>query len=70
MDVCKCVVPLRHEGTLDSSRATIPLVREGQDYGNAIADKWSYSQTLDRFHCCYVQSSSPDSTSCKGVGSC
>ncbi|GFV32022.1 uncharacterized protein TNCV_1195541 [Trichonephila clavipes] len=27
MDVCKCVVPLRHEGTLNSRRAASPLVR-------------------------------------------
>ncbi|GFW54091.1 uncharacterized protein TNCV_3828991 [Trichonephila clavipes] len=26
MDVCKCIVPLRHEGTLNSRRATSPLV--------------------------------------------
>ncbi|GFT29530.1 hypothetical protein TNCV_2020911 [Trichonephila clavipes] len=27
MDVCKCVVPMRHEGTLNSHRAASPLVR-------------------------------------------
>ncbi|GFT54728.1 hypothetical protein TNCV_5001101 [Trichonephila clavipes] len=26
MDVCKCKVPLRHEGTLNSRRAASPLV--------------------------------------------
>ncbi|GFU34503.1 hypothetical protein TNCV_1992431 [Trichonephila clavipes] len=26
MNVCKCVVPLRHSGTLNSSRAVSPLV--------------------------------------------
>ncbi|GFX11535.1 hypothetical protein TNCV_5141111 [Trichonephila clavipes] len=27
MDVCKCIVPLRHGGALNSSRAASPLVR-------------------------------------------
>ncbi|GFU56993.1 uncharacterized protein TNCV_1778671 [Trichonephila clavipes] len=27
MDVCKCIVPLRHGGTLDSRQASRPLVR-------------------------------------------
>ncbi|GFV56301.1 uncharacterized protein TNCV_1312001 [Trichonephila clavipes] len=27
MDVCKCIVPSRHGGTLNSRRATSPLVR-------------------------------------------
>ncbi|GFT76084.1 uncharacterized protein TNCV_1255641 [Trichonephila clavipes] len=27
MDVCKCIVPLRHGGTLNSRRAASPLVR-------------------------------------------
>ncbi|GFW71367.1 hypothetical protein TNCV_537851 [Trichonephila clavipes] len=27
MDTCKCIVPLRHGGTLNSRRATSPLVR-------------------------------------------
>ncbi|GFX90268.1 hypothetical protein TNCV_3848431 [Trichonephila clavipes] len=27
MDVCKCIVPLRQGGTLNSRRATSPLVR-------------------------------------------
>ncbi|GFX37641.1 uncharacterized protein TNCV_3201641 [Trichonephila clavipes] len=27
MDVCKCIVPSRHGGTLNSHRATSPLVR-------------------------------------------
>ncbi|GFY00692.1 uncharacterized protein TNCV_2140851 [Trichonephila clavipes] len=27
MDVCKCIVPSRHEGTLNSRRATSPLMR-------------------------------------------
>ncbi|GFY14209.1 hypothetical protein TNCV_3613981 [Trichonephila clavipes] len=27
MDVCKCIVPSRHWGTLNSRRATNPLVR-------------------------------------------
>ncbi|GFV40326.1 hypothetical protein TNCV_4900451 [Trichonephila clavipes] len=27
MDVCKCIVPARHGGTLNSHRATSPLVR-------------------------------------------
>ncbi|GFW84029.1 uncharacterized protein TNCV_1661981 [Trichonephila clavipes] len=33
MDVCKCVVPLRHGGTLNSRRAASPLVRfvEGEE---------------------------------------
>ncbi|GFV58952.1 hypothetical protein TNCV_1804901 [Trichonephila clavipes] len=26
MDVCKCIVPLRHGGTLNSRRAASPLV--------------------------------------------
>ncbi|GFX34600.1 uncharacterized protein TNCV_3658381 [Trichonephila clavipes] len=26
MDVCKCIVPLRHGGTLNSRRASSPLV--------------------------------------------
>ncbi|GFV52303.1 uncharacterized protein TNCV_2673241 [Trichonephila clavipes] len=26
MDVCKCIVPLRHGGTLNSHRAASPLV--------------------------------------------
>ncbi|GFX62648.1 hypothetical protein TNCV_4868081 [Trichonephila clavipes] len=29
MDVCKCIVPLRHGGTLNSRRATSPLVLLG-----------------------------------------
>ncbi|GFW32097.1 hypothetical protein TNCV_2601231 [Trichonephila clavipes] len=29
MDVCRCIVPLRHEGTLNSRRATSPLVKVG-----------------------------------------
>ncbi|GFW15078.1 uncharacterized protein TNCV_172251 [Trichonephila clavipes] len=33
MDVCKCVVPFRHGGTLNSCRAASPLVRlvEGEE---------------------------------------
>ncbi|GFW77327.1 uncharacterized protein TNCV_924431 [Trichonephila clavipes] len=33
MDVCKCIVPSRHGGTLNSRRAASPLVRlvEGED---------------------------------------
>ncbi|GFW29880.1 hypothetical protein TNCV_3937471 [Trichonephila clavipes] len=33
MDVCKCIVPSRHEVTLNSRRATSPLVRllEGEE---------------------------------------
>ncbi|GFU67034.1 hypothetical protein TNCV_4968831 [Trichonephila clavipes] len=33
MDVCKCIVPLRHGGTLNSHRAGSPLVRlvEGKE---------------------------------------
>ncbi|GFS77203.1 uncharacterized protein TNCV_3757991 [Trichonephila clavipes] len=27
MDACKCIVPARHGGTLNSRRATSPLVR-------------------------------------------
>ncbi|GFW38741.1 uncharacterized protein TNCV_3881081 [Trichonephila clavipes] len=27
MDVCKCIVPVRHEGTQNSRRAASPLVR-------------------------------------------
>ncbi|GFW51901.1 uncharacterized protein TNCV_1188321 [Trichonephila clavipes] len=27
MGVCKCIVPLRHGGTLNSNRATSPLVK-------------------------------------------
>ncbi|GFT89937.1 hypothetical protein TNCV_1666501 [Trichonephila clavipes] len=27
MDVCKCIVPSRHEGTVNSRRAASPLVR-------------------------------------------
>ncbi|GFU66591.1 hypothetical protein TNCV_3335721 [Trichonephila clavipes] len=29
MDVCKCIVPMRHEGTLNSRRAASPLVWSG-----------------------------------------
>ncbi|GFW73104.1 uncharacterized protein TNCV_832231 [Trichonephila clavipes] len=33
MDVCKCIVPSRHGGTLNSRRAASPLVRwvEGEE---------------------------------------
>ncbi|GFX16162.1 uncharacterized protein TNCV_4704181 [Trichonephila clavipes] len=33
MDVCKCIVPARHGGTLNSRRAASPLVRlvEGEE---------------------------------------
>ncbi|GFS86101.1 hypothetical protein TNCV_1583471 [Trichonephila clavipes] len=33
MDVCKCIVPLRHGGTLNSRRAASPLMRlvEGEE---------------------------------------
>ncbi|GFS95703.1 hypothetical protein TNCV_251001 [Trichonephila clavipes] len=33
MDVCKCIVPLRHGGTLNSRRAASPLVMfvEGEE---------------------------------------
>ncbi|GFX11827.1 uncharacterized protein TNCV_2996121 [Trichonephila clavipes] len=33
MDVCKCIVPLRHGGTLNSRRDASPLVRfvEGEE---------------------------------------
>ncbi|GFX72175.1 uncharacterized protein TNCV_1954511 [Trichonephila clavipes] len=33
MDVCKCIVPARHGGTLNSRRVTSPLVRlvEGEE---------------------------------------
>ncbi|GFT64762.1 uncharacterized protein TNCV_4545101 [Trichonephila clavipes] len=33
MDVCKCIVPSWHGGTLNSSRATSPIVRlmEGEE---------------------------------------
>ncbi|GFV24660.1 uncharacterized protein TNCV_3339761 [Trichonephila clavipes] len=35
MDVCKCIVPSRHGGTLNSRRATSPLVR--------LVDRWDAS---------------------------
>ncbi|GFY03370.1 hypothetical protein TNCV_1173281 [Trichonephila clavipes] len=37
-DVCKCIVPLRHGGTLNSSRATSPFVRlvEGEEKWEAL----------------------------------
>ncbi|GFV30349.1 uncharacterized protein TNCV_98241 [Trichonephila clavipes] len=38
MDVYKCIVPLRHEGTLNSRRAASPLVRlvEGDERWEAL----------------------------------
>ncbi|GFY16621.1 uncharacterized protein TNCV_2787471 [Trichonephila clavipes] len=30
MDVCKCIVPLRHGGTLNSRRAASPLMMLGE----------------------------------------
>ncbi|GFV91016.1 hypothetical protein TNCV_1248991 [Trichonephila clavipes] len=40
MDVCKCIVPLRHGGTLNSRRAASPLVwlEEGEDRWGAPDD--------------------------------
>ncbi|GFY11894.1 uncharacterized protein TNCV_4973941 [Trichonephila clavipes] len=37
MDVCKCIVPSRHGGTLNSRRAASPLVRlvEGEERWDA-----------------------------------
>ncbi|GFU66660.1 uncharacterized protein TNCV_3111441 [Trichonephila clavipes] len=37
MDVCKCIVPSRHGGTLNSRRATTPFVRsmEGKEMWEA-----------------------------------
>ncbi|GFT57514.1 uncharacterized protein TNCV_803711 [Trichonephila clavipes] len=38
MDVCKCIVPLRHGGTLNSRQAAKPLVRlvEGEERWEAL----------------------------------
>ncbi|GFX26721.1 uncharacterized protein TNCV_1838941 [Trichonephila clavipes] len=33
MDVCKCIVPSRHGGTLNSRRAASPLVRLAEGEG-------------------------------------
>ncbi|GFW04179.1 uncharacterized protein TNCV_2669441 [Trichonephila clavipes] len=44
MDVCKCIVPLRQRGTLNSHRAACPLVRliKGEE-------KWNASDHPQRF---------------------
>ncbi|GFW55904.1 cullin-4A [Trichonephila clavipes] len=42
MDVCKCIVPLRHGGTLNSRRAASPLVRLGE-----AEERW---EAPDPFH--------------------
>ncbi|GFX59473.1 hypothetical protein TNCV_2342091 [Trichonephila clavipes] len=38
MDVCKCTLPSRHGGTLNSRRAASPLMRsEASDYSQGVA---------------------------------
>ncbi|GFY10129.1 cullin-4A [Trichonephila clavipes] len=37
MDVCKCIVPLRHGGTLNSRRPASPLVRLEEERWEASA---------------------------------
>ncbi|GFV78964.1 uncharacterized protein TNCV_4347231 [Trichonephila clavipes] len=46
MDVCKCIVPSRHGGTLNSSRAASPLVRlvEGEERWDAPQQPRAFSQ--------------------------
>ncbi|GFV25052.1 uncharacterized protein TNCV_885181 [Trichonephila clavipes] len=41
MDVCKCMVPLRHGGTLNSRRAASPLVwlMEGEERWEALPSR-------------------------------
>ncbi|GFX71286.1 uncharacterized protein TNCV_3410561 [Trichonephila clavipes] len=44
MDVCKCIVHLRHGDTLYSRRAASPLVRlvEGEDHAKVVlSQNWS-----------------------------
>ncbi|GFX18776.1 hypothetical protein TNCV_3019331 [Trichonephila clavipes] len=38
MDVCKCIVPLRYEGTLNSHSAASPLVRLVEETATAGSD--------------------------------
>ncbi|GFW70326.1 uncharacterized protein TNCV_5131521 [Trichonephila clavipes] len=42
MDVCKCIVPSQHEGTLNSRRAVSPLVWlvEGEERWKAPDHPW------------------------------
>ncbi|GFT30988.1 hypothetical protein TNCV_1683541 [Trichonephila clavipes] len=40
MDVCKCTVPLRHGGTLNSRRSTSPLVRLMEIEERWVASLW------------------------------
>ncbi|GFT55744.1 uncharacterized protein TNCV_4736501 [Trichonephila clavipes] len=42
MDVCKCIVPLRHEDTLSSRRAACPLVWlvEGEERRGFLPLNW------------------------------
>ncbi|GFV20587.1 hypothetical protein TNCV_776331 [Trichonephila clavipes] len=57
MPVCKCIVPLRHGGTLNNCRAASPLVRlvEGKDRCEASVhplggtEKSNLSQALANF---------------------
>ncbi|GFV51690.1 uncharacterized protein TNCV_1320461 [Trichonephila clavipes] len=63
MDVCKCIVPSRHEGTLNSRRATSPLVRlvegekrwEAPDHPQGVVLPQNWAETeLNRSVICMV----------------
>ncbi|GFW73001.1 hypothetical protein TNCV_831221 [Trichonephila clavipes] len=54
MDVCTCIVPLRHEGTLNSRRAACLLVKLGKgeerwessdDFQGVLPQNWSGTET-------------------------
>ncbi|GFV89366.1 hypothetical protein TNCV_4151861 [Trichonephila clavipes] len=49
MDVCKCIVPLWHWGTLNSHRYTSPLVRlmEGEERWEAFNHHWMFSLKIE-----------------------
>ncbi|GFS53332.1 cullin-4A [Trichonephila clavipes] len=60
MDVCKCILPSRHGGTLNSRRATSPLVRleeerwEAPDHPEGVLPhNWSENE-LNRCVTCMV----------------
>ncbi|GFV97846.1 uncharacterized protein TNCV_2021611 [Trichonephila clavipes] len=50
MDVCKCIVPSRHGGTLNSRRAVSPLVRLVEGEGSSVTRMVLKPTDNDRRH--------------------
>ncbi|GFW62298.1 uncharacterized protein TNCV_913101 [Trichonephila clavipes] len=68
MDLCKCIVPSRHEGTLNSRRAASPLERlaEGEEWWEAPdhPQDWGETQLDHSVTCMMLKATANDRRHC------